>query len=75
VADPQGATYAVVVAVPLSALGDTVRTATVLLAVGAVAMLVLLLVLVRRAVRQALQPVEGIRREVARISQVRGGAR
>jgi signal transduction histidine kinase len=73
VADPQGATYAVVVAVPLSALGDTVRTATVLLAVGAVAMLVLLLVLVRRAVRQALQPVEGIRREVARISQVRGG--
>jgi signal transduction histidine kinase len=45
----------------------------VLLAVGAVLMLVLLLVLVRRAVRQALQPVEGIRSEVARISQVRGG--
>jgi signal transduction histidine kinase len=73
VTDPAGATYAVVVAVPLSALGDTVRTATVLLAVGAVLMLVLLLVLVRRAVRQALQPVEGIRSEVARISQVRGG--
>ena len=72
VADPSGAEYVVVVASPLNIETDTVQTATVLLAVGSAALLVLLLVLIRRVLQQALAPVERIRAQVSQISQVRG---
>jgi signal transduction histidine kinase len=72
VTDPSGAAYVVVVGAPLNIETDTVQTATILLGVGSVALLVLLLVLIRRVLQQALQPVERIRSQVAQISQVRG---
>src|SRR6476661_1104486 len=72
VRDPAGAQFVVVVGAPLDVATSTVRTATGLLAVVATAMLVLLLFLIWRILRQALQPVERIRSEVARITQVRG---
>ena len=72
VADPSGAEYIVVVGSPLNIEADTVQTATVLLAVGAAALLVLLLFLIRRVLQQALAPVERIRTQVSQISQVRG---
>ncbi|WP_460966794.1 sensor histidine kinase [Pedococcus soli] len=72
VADPSGAAYVVVVANPLDVEANTVRTATLLLALGALAVLVLLLMLISRIVKQALMPVERIRSEVARITRVRG---
>lgn len=72
VADPTGAQYVIVVGSPLNIETDTVQTATVLLAVGAAALLVLLLFLIRRVLQQALAPVERIRTQVSQISQVRG---
>ena len=72
VTDPTGEAYVVVVGSPLSIETDTVQTATVLLAVGSAALLVLLLFLVRRVLQQALAPVERIRTQVSQISQVRG---
>jgi signal transduction histidine kinase len=72
VRDPAGAEFVVVVGAPLDVATSTVRTATGLLAVVATAMLVLLLFLIWRILQQALQPVERIRSEVARITQVRG---
>jgi signal transduction histidine kinase len=72
VADPSGTAYIVVVGSPLNIETDTVQTATVLLAVGSAALLVLLLVLIRRVLQQALAPVERIRSQVSQISQVRG---
>ena len=70
--DPSGAAYVVVVGTPLDVEAKTVRTATILLALGASALLALLLFLISRAVQQALRPVERIRSEVARITRVRG---
>ena len=72
VSDPAGAAYVVVVANPLDVEANTVRTATLLLALGATALLALLLVLISRILNQALMPVERIRSEVARITRVRG---
>ncbi len=72
VRDPTGTEFVVVVGTPLDVATETVQVATGLLAVGATALLVLLLVLIWRILRQALQPVERIRSEVARITQVRG---
>ncbi len=72
VAAPSGATYVVVVAKPLDVEADTVRTATLLLALGASALLLILLALINGTLQQALAPVERIRSEVARISRVRG---
>jgi signal transduction histidine kinase len=72
VRDPGGAEFVVVVGAPLDVATNTVQIATGLLAVGATAMLVLLLFLIWRILRQALQPVERIRSEVARITRVRG---
>lgn len=72
VADPSGTAYVVVVANPLDVEANTVRTATLLLGLGATALLVLLLVLISRILNQALMPVERIRSEVARITRVRG---
>ncbi|WP_186827972.1 sensor histidine kinase [Knoellia locipacati] len=72
VRDPAGTAYVVVVATPLRVETDSVRTATVLLAVGSVLLLLLVLGLMRRTMRGALQPVERIRAEVDRITQVRG---
>lgn len=72
VRDPAGTAYVVVVADPLDVEATTVRTATVLIALGAVALILLLLVLINRTLQEALLPVERIRSEVARITQVRG---
>jgi signal transduction histidine kinase len=72
VADPTGAAFVVVVGSPLNIETDTVQTATVLLAVGSAALLVVLLFLIRRVLQQALAPVERIRTQVSQISQVRG---
>ena len=72
VADPSGTEYIVVVGSPLNIEADIVQTATVLLGVGAAALLVLLLFLIRRVLQQALAPVERIRTQVSQISQVRG---
>ena len=72
VQDPSGTAYIVVVANPLDVEATTVRTATILLALGALALLLILVVLINRILRQALEPVERIRNEVARITRVRG---
>lgn len=75
VRDPAGTAYVVVVASPLRVETNSVRTATVLLVGGSVlllVLLVLLLVLISRVMRGALAPVERIRQEVDRITQVRG---
>jgi len=72
VADPSGARYVIVVGSPLDIEADTVQSATVLLAVGAAALLVLLLFLIWRVLQQALAPVERIRSQVSQITQVRG---
>ncbi|WP_406832247.1 HAMP domain-containing sensor histidine kinase [Pedococcus sp. KACC 23699] len=72
VREPGGDAYVVVVAKPLDVEANTVRTATALLALGALALLGLLLVLISRILKQALLPVERIRSEVARITKVRG---
>lgn len=72
VRDPDGTAYIVVVANPLDVEATTVRTATVLLVLGAVALLLILLALINRILKQALEPVERIRSEVARITRVRG---
>jgi signal transduction histidine kinase len=72
VSDPRGAAFVVVVARPLDVEATTVRTATVLLALGAVALLLALVFLINRILTQALEPVERIRNEVARITRVRG---
>jgi signal transduction histidine kinase len=71
VRDPSGAEFVVVVGAPLEVATSTVQTATGLLAVGSTALLVLLLGLIWRILREAMQPVERIRSEVARITQVR----
>ena len=68
-----GGVYVVVVATPLSIENTTVTSATTLLAVGAAVLLALLLILINRILEQALEPVERIRSEVARITQVRDG--
>lgn len=60
-----------VVASPLDVESTTVRTATALLAVGAVLLIVVLLWLIHRVIGQALRPVERIRQEVSRIRQAR----
>ena len=72
VADPSGAAYVVVVAKPLDVQVDTVRAATVLLALGASALFLILMALINGTLKQALAPVEHIRSEVARITRVRG---
>ncbi len=72
VADPSGATFVVVVAKPLDVEADTVRTATLLLALGAAVLLLIMLALINGTLKQALLPVERIRTEVARITRVRG---
>lgn len=72
VTDPSGAAYVVVVANPLDVEATTIRTATVLLALGAVVLLLVLIVLIDRILEQALEPVERIREEVARITRVSG---
>ena len=72
VKDPAGTAYVVVVANPLEVEATTVRTATVLLVLGAAALLLILLFLINRILKQALEPVERIRSEVARITRVRG---
>ena len=69
-----GSTLTLVVAVPLD-VQDSVRTAVVLLGAGAVALLVLLIVLIDRVVTGALRPVERIRAEVAAIHRVQAGER
>ncbi len=65
-----GRTFTLVVAVPLD-VADSVRTAVVLLGIGALALLVLLIVLIDRVIRGALRPVERIRTDVAAIQRVR----
>jgi signal transduction histidine kinase len=72
VQDPSGTAYIVVVANPLDVEATTVRTAALLLALGALALLLILVVLINRILSQALEPVERIRNEVARITRVRG---
>jgi signal transduction histidine kinase len=72
VTDPTGADLVVVVGAPLDVEASTVETATVLLAIGSTALLALLLALIRGILRGALEPVERIRSEVARITGVRG---
>lgn len=75
VRDPSGTPYLVVVAAPLDVEASTVRAATLLLTGGAGLLLLLLLLLVSRMVRRALDPVERIRSEVARITRAGGGGR
>ncbi|EAQ00071.1 hypothetical protein JNB_07869 [Janibacter sp. HTCC2649] len=70
--DPSGTAYTVVVAKPLDVETTTVRTAATLLVLASALLLAILMVLINRTVRQALLPVESIRSEVARITQVRG---
>lgn len=72
VTDPAGTAYVVVVANPLDVEAHTVRTATLLLGLGASALLLLLLALINRILKQALRPVERIRSEVDGITRVRG---
>ncbi|MFC7487623.1 HAMP domain-containing sensor histidine kinase [Knoellia sp. CPCC 206453] len=72
VKDPDGTAYVVVVANPLDVEATSLRTATVLLVLGAVVLLLILMVLINRILRQALEPVERIRSEVARITRVNG---
>ena len=60
------------VAAPLDVETNSVRTATLLLGVGGLALLRLLVVLMSRILGRALEPVERIRREVDRITEVRG---
>jgi signal transduction histidine kinase len=72
VRDKTGAAYVVVVASPLRVETNSVRTATLLLGVGALLLLLLLVALIGRIMRRALEPVERIRSEVDRITQVRG---
>ncbi len=75
VSDSAGTAYTVAVAVPLEVESDTVKTATVLLSVGSLLMWILIVVMVSRGVRRALAPVESIRADVDRITQVRGVGR
>jgi signal transduction histidine kinase len=67
-----GTAYVVVVAAPLDVQANSVRTATLLLGIGGLALLALLVVLMSRILGRALEPVERIRREVDRITEVRG---
>ncbi len=69
-----GETFTLIVAVPLG-IEDSVRTAVVLLGVGAAALIVLLIFLIDRVVRGALRPVERIRADVAAIERVRADDR
>ncbi len=69
-----GETFTLIVAVPLD-IEDSVRTAVVLLAVGAAALTVLLIFLIDRVVKGALRPVERIRADVAAIERVRAADR
>ncbi len=69
-----GETFTLIVAVPLD-IEDSVRTAVVVLAVGAAALTVLLIFLIDRVVKGALRPVERIRADVAAIERVRADDR
>jgi signal transduction histidine kinase len=60
-----------IVASPLNVESTTVRTATVLLAVGAALLTVVVLWLINRVISQALHPVERIRQDVSRIRRAR----
>ena len=71
VVTPAGAGYVVVVASPLDVQATSVRSATILLALGATALLLVLVYLISHSVRQALLPVERIRSDVARITHAR----
>jgi signal transduction histidine kinase len=72
VRDRTGTPYVVVVAAPLRVETKSVRAATLLLGVGALLLLLLLVALIGRIMGRALEPVERIRSEVDRITQVRG---
>jgi signal transduction histidine kinase len=69
---PDGSALVVVVASPLDVEATSVRSATILLALGAAALLLVLVYIISRSVRKALEPVERIRSEVARITHARG---
>lgn len=64
IADAAGETYTLVVAAPLDTESRTVRIASGLLAMGAVALAVGLLVLMRRIIDSSFEPVERIRMQV-----------
>jgi signal transduction histidine kinase len=68
----RGIAYVVVVAAPLAVESNSVRTATLLLGVGGLGLLGMLVLLMGRMLDRALEPVERIRREVDRITEVRG---
>ncbi len=68
---PGGAPYTLVVAAPLD-VDDSVRTAVILLGIGAIGLLALLIFLIDRVVTGALGPVERIRADVDTIQRVRG---
>lgn len=70
VADPMGTAYVVVVASPLGVESRTVRIATIMLAIGSAILVTGLLLLIGRIIGHALEPVEQIRSEVARIRHV-----
>lgn len=72
---PAGGIETVVVVKSLLVESSTVKTATVLLTVGSALLLALVLWLVGRGVRRALEPVEDIRAEVDQITAVRGSGR
>lgn len=69
-----GSLYAVAAAAPLE-LQSAVRSATILLSVGSLLLLVLVVGLVSRGVRRALDPVERIRTDVEGITRVRSHER
>ena len=65
----------VIVAKSLQVESSTVKTATALLGAGSALLLGLVIWLVSRGVRRALEPVEDIRAEVDQITAVRGSGR
>lgn len=69
---PDGSALVAVVASPLDVEATLVRSATILLALGAAALLLVLVYIISRSVRKALEPVERIRSDVARITHARG---
>ena len=71
---PSGQRYTLVVASPLD-VDDSVRTAVVLLGIGAIGLLALLIFLIDRVVTGALRPVERIRADVDTIQRVRAHER
>lgn len=70
-----GGIVTVVVAKSLQVESSTVKTATALLSVGSALLLALMMWLVSRGVRRALEPVDDIRAEVDQITAVRGSGR